>query len=71
MEYKEGYLENGELKFKNVKQIDQNKLTSDCWLIQFRGLEACEDCDLKNTNQCGGGKTLKKFIKQSKSKKHE
>jgi hypothetical protein len=33
MEYKEGYLENGELKFKNIKQIDQSTLTSDCWLI--------------------------------------
>jgi len=61
MIYQEGYLENGHLKFKNEKEIDQSKLTSDCWMIQFKGLEACENCEFKNTDECGGGETLKKF----------
>jgi hypothetical protein len=61
MEYKEGYMENGQLKFKNTKQIDQSSLTSDCWLIQFNGLKACESCELKNTDKCGGGDTLIKL----------
>lgn len=61
MKYKEGYIENGQLKFKNAKQVDQNNLTSDCWLIQFNGLDACENCELKNTDECGGGDTLAKL----------
>ena len=61
MIYKEGYLENGELKFKNEKEIEQSTLTSDCWLIQFKGLMACNTCELKDTDECGGGDTLKRL----------
>jgi hypothetical protein len=61
MIYKEGYLENGELKFKNEVEIDQSKLNSDCWLIQFQGLNACEKCEYKGTDECGGGETLKRL----------
>ena len=61
MTYKEGYLENGELKFRNEKEIDQSTLTSDCWLIQFKGLEVCNTCEFKNTDKCFGGQTLKKL----------
>jgi len=61
MIYQEGYLENGQLKFKNKKEINQSKLTSDCWMIQFKGLEACKNCEFKNTDECGGGETLKKL----------
>jgi hypothetical protein len=61
MIYQEGYVENGQLKFKNKKEIDQKNLTSDCWLIQFKGLKACENCEFKDTDECGGGETLKKL----------
>ena len=61
MIYKEKYEENGELKFKNEKIIDQNSLTSDCRSIQFNGLSACETCMYRNTEECGGGKTLIKM----------
>jgi hypothetical protein len=62
--YKQGYLENGELKFRNEKVIEQDTLTSDCWLIQFTGLEACKNCEFKDTKQCGGGETLKKMLNE-------
>ena len=61
MEYKERYLENGELKFKNNKQIDQSNLTSDCWMIQINGLITCKTCEFEHTEHCGGGLTLLKL----------
>ena len=67
MEYKESYLENGELKFKNVKQINQSELTSDCWLIQINGLSECDKCSVRNTDECGGGNTLKQLIKNKET----
>jgi len=62
MEYKEGYVENNQLKVKNIKVVDQSTMTSDCWLIQFNGLSACENCDIKHTDECSGGLTLNKLI---------
>lgn len=44
------------------KEIPQNTLSAECWLVQINGLEACEDCELLNTEECGGQeirKTLK------------
>jgi len=46
----------------NYKTINQSDLTSDCWSIQFSGLSACETCEYKNTEDCGGGKTLEKYL---------
>lgn len=64
MEYKEGYIENNELKFGNTKQIDQAKLTPDCFLVQFKGLEACNTCELKGTDECSGGEILRNLHKK-------
>jgi hypothetical protein len=56
-----------------VIEVDQKNLSSECWLIQFQGLRACDNCDLKNTDDCGGQnirKTLQndKGIKITKTK---
>ena len=50
--------------FKPVKTYErkQSELTSDCLLIQFKGLAACVECELKNKPDCGGGETLKQMI---------
>ena len=61
MEYSKAKIINGELVVDKIVEIDQNKLTSDCWLVQFTGLSACETCELKNTSECGGGETLKQL----------
>lgn len=37
-----------------IIEFDQNKLSSECWSVQFQGLEACENCSLRDTNECGG-----------------
>lgn len=51
----------GKLIFKDgkaveteVKEIDQNKLSSECWMVQFHGLEYCATCRAKDTHECGG-----------------
>lgn len=41
--------------------INQAELTSDCWMIQFRGIEACEECKYKNTSKCGGKNIIKRI----------
>ncbi len=47
------------------KVIKQEQLTSDCWTIQFWGLDACRCCEFKGSVECGGGKTLKKMQKDA------
>jgi hypothetical protein len=48
------------------KIIDQSTLTSECWLIQFNGLKACESCEFKNKKSCGGKNIRKKLLKRKK-----
>jgi hypothetical protein len=64
MLYQKAIIENGQVKITESKRIDQNKLTSDCWAIQFNGLSACNTCEFKNTADCGGGNTLKQLKKK-------
>lgn len=61
MEILRGSYKDGVLITTEGKTINQYNLTPDCWLIQFSGLKACEDCDLRNTSECGGGETLKRM----------
>lgn len=37
-----------------TKTINQSHLSSECWLVQFWGLEQCETCEAKDTPDCGG-----------------
>ena len=41
--------------------VNQAELTSDCWLIQMQGIEACENCEFKDTTECGGKSILKRI----------
>jgi hypothetical protein len=36
--------------------INQALLSPECWIVQFRGLAACETCPEKDTEECGGKK---------------
>ena len=60
--YERMELKDGKLQVVESRQVDQSQLTADCWLVQFRGLQACVDCDAFNTKGCGGGKTLWAYI---------
>jgi len=65
MLYQKAKIKDNRLVITGSKEIDQNKLTSDCWLIQWKGISACEGCDLRNTPECGGGETLKRMNKHT------
>jgi hypothetical protein len=41
--------------------VPQSELTSDCWPVQIQGLDACETCEFKGTEECGGTAILKKI----------
>lgn len=40
---------------------EERGLTSDCWLIQFTGLEACKSCEAKGKRNCGGKAIIEKI----------
>jgi hypothetical protein len=42
-----------------TKLIPQNKMTSECWGIQFQGIPACKRCEFVGTKDCGGKKIRK------------
>jgi len=39
-----------------TKTINQSHLTSECWTVQFWGLNQCETCEARDTSDCGGQK---------------
>jgi len=61
MKIQKASIKNGQIVITESKQVNQDKLTADCWLIQFNGLSACDTCDIKGTSDCGGGETLKRL----------
>lgn len=62
MLYQEAVVENGQVKIIKSKEINQSTLTSECWLIQFNGLEACTNCEFLNKRNCGGKAIRKKLL---------
>ena len=42
-----------------TKQVEQGKLSSECWGVQIWGTERCEDCEFKDTEDCGGQEILR------------
>lgn len=62
MLYKKAEIKDGQMVITENKVIDQSKLTSDCFLIQFDGLSACETCEAKDTPDCGGQTIRKRLL---------
>lgn len=58
VDYKEVELKNGKVIEKEVYTKKQSELTADCWIVQFKGLFACKECEEYCKKDCGGGKTL-------------
>lgn len=54
MEYVKMKEVGGRLVKVNVKTVKQAELSSECWVVQFEGLSACETCELRDTEECGG-----------------
>ena len=63
MKYQKAKIENNKIVITETKEIDQSKLTSECWLIQFNGLKACQTCEFINTAECGGKNIRKTLLK--------
>jgi hypothetical protein len=59
MLYAKGTVVDGKLVVTDEKVIDSSSMTDDCWLIQFKGISACQHCELRGTDDCGGGDMLK------------
>lgn len=51
------------MKEPKIKTMKQSDLTSDCWLVQMWGLDSCKDCEVRGTDECGGGESLKRLQK--------
>lgn len=66
--YSKMELKDGKLVEKETRQV--NELTSDCWLVQFRGIDACVECEQYKTPNCGGGSTLADIIFRDKVNPH-
>ncbi len=62
MIYQKATIINGRLVIQESKEVDQSKLTSDCWLIQLEGLKACDRCQYLNKRDCGGKAIRKSLI---------
>jgi hypothetical protein len=56
-------LKNGVAVVEHEKKINQGSLTSECWLIQMQGLEACKTCEFLNKRDCGGKRIRKQLTK--------
>jgi len=59
MDFVVGDIVDGKFVETEVYTKPQSEMTSDCFLVQFQGLRACESCSARGTADCGGGETLK------------
>lgn len=52
-------------KMETIEEIEipQDQLTSECWIIQFKGLVGCEGCQYLDTDECGGKNIRKTLLK--------
>ncbi len=37
-----------------TRTISQGNLTAECWTVQLRGTESCDECEYRDTEECGG-----------------
>ena len=48
-----------------VCYVNQKELSEECWMVQAFGLEYCETCEYKDTEDCGG-KRIRETLKNRK-----
>jgi len=53
---------NGVAVETEMREVKQSELTSECWTIQFSGLDACKSCEFLNKKDCGGKAIRKKLM---------
>jgi hypothetical protein len=56
-----------------VAIINSRDLDFTCWSVQFWGVDYCKTCDFLHTEDCGGTKDVKEYLRrhyvQSKDKR--
>lgn len=62
----EAQLVDGQLVITHSITKKSSELTSECWQIQFKGLHACQSCELLDTDECGGIRIRKQLLKEIK-----
>ena len=65
MRYAKAHIENGKVVETDVTNVNQNEMTSECWIVQFGGLAACDTCEFVDTDECGG-EEIRKLAKNEK-----
>jgi len=48
-----------------VRLVRQDSLTAECWLVQAFGTDRCQECELRDTEECGG-KSIRETGKNEK-----
>jgi len=64
-EFKRMGIQNGRLVETQSTVVPQNRMTPECWTVQAWGFSACDSCELKDTDECGG-QSIRKTGKNSK-----
>jgi hypothetical protein len=49
---KVGKVTNGQLT--NADETTDVNMTTECWIVQMHGIDACEPCPAKDTQDCNG-----------------
>ena len=53
-----------DLQKSPIRIIPQKDMTGECFLIQMSGISACESCEAKDTEDCGGKEIRKKLVNE-------
>jgi hypothetical protein len=48
-----------------VRRVKQRALSAECWLIQLWGKSACDTCEARGTDECGGKEILKTGVNEN------
>lgn len=54
MEYSRATVVDGEVVITETTNVNQSEMTGECWIVQFRGLTGCKECEFVDTEDCGG-----------------
>lgn len=52
-------------EFVGRKVVNQQQLSSECWAVQFYGLEYCTSCPYQNKKRLCGGRKIRETGKNS------
>ena len=47
-----------------IAVMSRKSLNPTCWLVQFWGLYYCKSCELLGTEECGGSKEVKEYLRR-------